>query len=224
MKILSKKLNVVEEFVKRITHSTDKIAKILLYGSVAEGTPTSDSDIDILIFAFGSEKERKKLEEKVDDISFDLMMEKREVIETLVYPVIKWYIPNYFIYTVKKYGKEVYTMGDEEIKREVKEKLFLLAKEYLETAEMLFRKEKYRIVCDTGYNACELMIKALLLDEMEELLCKKGKISKEIAKRLKKALKIRNSARYDYDAEIDEKDASEILSLAKELQKLFQFK
>ncbi len=56
-----------------------------------------------------------------------------------------------------------------------------------------------------------------VINRAGEILCKKGKISKEIAKRLKKALK-------DYDAEIDEKDASEILSLAKELQKLFQFK
>ena len=52
-----------------------KLKSIILYGSVARGAATSESDIDIMILVDGYAEELKKYEEQLTDVSTDFALE-----------------------------------------------------------------------------------------------------------------------------------------------------
>lgn len=57
----------------------DRLKAIILYGSVARGTQTEDSDIDIMILIDGTENELRKYDEKLSDVSTDLALKYLKV-------------------------------------------------------------------------------------------------------------------------------------------------
>ena len=61
-----------KEFFNELDESIgSKLQKVLLFGSVARGEQTKNSDVDVLVVL-----EDKDLKEKVFEISYDIMLEK----------------------------------------------------------------------------------------------------------------------------------------------------
>jgi len=66
------------EFANSLNHL--EIEKIILYGSVARGDDTKESDIDILILT----TDEDKIEDDVFDISTDLLLKTNEYISPMI--------------------------------------------------------------------------------------------------------------------------------------------
>ena len=62
------------DFAQSLNHP--EIEKIILFGSVARGDDTKDSDIDIFILT----TDEDKIEDEIFDITFELLIEKNEYI------------------------------------------------------------------------------------------------------------------------------------------------
>ncbi len=56
-----------------------KLKSVILYGSVARGTATPESDIDIMILVDTSAKDLKSYEDKLSDVSADFALEYLKV-------------------------------------------------------------------------------------------------------------------------------------------------
>lgn len=52
----------------------EQLKAVILYGSVARGTQTEDSDVDIMVLVDGTDKELREYEEKLSDVSTDLAL------------------------------------------------------------------------------------------------------------------------------------------------------
>ena len=73
-----------EEFSERVVEKLGgRLDSIILYGSVAGGNATKDSDIDVLIIVKG--KEKRKIEREVLDISYEVDFENN--FETFIVPI-----------------------------------------------------------------------------------------------------------------------------------------
>ena len=57
----------------------NKLKTIILYGSVARGTNTEDSDIDIMLLIDGTDTQLREYDEKLNDISTDLALKYMKV-------------------------------------------------------------------------------------------------------------------------------------------------
>ena len=51
-----------------------KLKSVILYGSVARGTQTSESDIDILVLVDGDNSELREYSDKLSDVSTDIAL------------------------------------------------------------------------------------------------------------------------------------------------------
>ena len=71
-------MEVAREFAKAI--KSDEIIKIILFGSVARGDDTEESDIDILIIT----SESDELSDEINSIAVDVILEKDEFISPYV--------------------------------------------------------------------------------------------------------------------------------------------
>lgn len=71
---MNNRIEIAREFAEAI--NSDKIIKIILFGSVARGDDTEDSDIDILIVSDYPED----IQEKVNYESFQVVLHNREII------------------------------------------------------------------------------------------------------------------------------------------------
>ena len=58
----------------------DKLKTIVLYGSVARGTQTDDSDIDIMVLVDCNNDELRQYDEKLSDISTDFSLKYLKVL------------------------------------------------------------------------------------------------------------------------------------------------
>ncbi|MCX7793531.1 MAG: nucleotidyltransferase domain-containing protein [Thermodesulfovibrionales bacterium] len=142
------------------------IGKIILFGSHAKGYATRDSDIDILLITING----KALREELLDSIYDFMTEEGIPIEVVFGNVNDIYFSkDPFISNVLRYGVEVYSMNESELKRSVIEGLLGLAEEYLKGAEEIANSGHLRIAIDAGYNAAELAVKALILLKQDDL-------------------------------------------------------
>ena len=236
MDIYKKKLNALDYFKNRLLNSEvkDMIAEIILFGSVASGEATPDSDIDVLVFTFG---DLRKVSYACAEASLWTGIETKESVEPLVYCIDDLrYINSYFIYNAIKKGKEVYKMDEKELIRGEVKGYSELAKSYYQTFKRLIAEKDFRVAVDVGYNAVELCVKGLLLLKMEdiprthggvvqkfgELYVKPKLIAEDIGRLLNIALENRNKARYDYHAKITKEDAEEIEHLTTTLIKVLE--
>jgi predicted nucleotidyltransferase len=77
--------------LKEILHEIVPTATVLLYGSVARGTPDEDSDYDVLILTDAPMSTKE--EDAVTDAFYDLELERGIVISTLFYTKDSWAAP-----------------------------------------------------------------------------------------------------------------------------------
>ncbi len=61
----------------------DKLKTVVLYGSVARGTQTVDSDIDILILIDGNNDELRQYDEQLSDVSTDFSLKYLKVLSVV---------------------------------------------------------------------------------------------------------------------------------------------
>jgi uncharacterized protein (UPF0332 family)/predicted nucleotidyltransferase len=226
-----RKHQAIDKFREGLLQSSvgDKIARLILFGSVLRGETSKESDIDLLVVAID---ELKKVEETGAEISFDILLEIGEGVEPLVYCLDQVRYPeSYFVYRNARIGREIYRMDEREMRKGEARGYSTLAEHYLEVGERLFGDGEYRVCSDVAYNSAELAAKGLLLlkiDELPsshrgvvnkfgELYVKSGEVNRELGRKLNDGIRVRNKARYESHAEITEKEALEMIKLAKAL-------
>lgn len=93
------------------------------------------------------------------------------------------------------------------------------------------KEKKLRLAIDTGYNACELLVKALIISTGESLasshdgivgqfgrfFIKTGRLGPEVGRNLNLSLALRAKARYQPGASLEISDGEFVVSLAEEL-------
>jgi len=188
-----------------------------------------ENDVDLLIVATS---DLKKVEETTSEISFDILLEMGQGVEPLVYCLDRLRYPDsYFLYRNSKIGKEIYKMDELEMKTEESRGYLALAVHYPKVGERLSKDNEYRVSSDVAYNSAELTAKGLLLFKMDELpashrgvvnkfgelYVKSGEVDWELGRRLNNGIRLSNKARYESHAEIGEKEAGEMIKLARAL-------
>lgn len=61
----------------------DKLKTIVLYSSVARGTQTEDSDIDIMVLIDGNNDELRQYDDKLNDVSTDFSLKYLKVLSVV---------------------------------------------------------------------------------------------------------------------------------------------
>lgn len=104
LKIMQESL---EHFTQAVKHSPFKkdILKIIVYGSMVDKNINSGSDIDVAIVA----KHPNKVEDKIDDITYNILLRYGELIEPIIYSALQYKNPRSpFLRKILQEGKEVY--------------------------------------------------------------------------------------------------------------------
>lgn len=205
-----------------------RIAKVFLFGSHAKKTATADSDIDVLVFT----ADGRDVEDALMDHVYEFMVENNAPLEVITRSVEQLFdMQDYFIYNVIRYGIEVYSMDEKQIKKAAVDNILGLCEEYLESAREVLDSNRIRLAIDAGYNSAELAAKGLILLKQDDLpgshggvvslfgqlYVKTGLEDKTVGRNLNRSLKLRNEARYRPDAVFSEKDARFVLDLAEKL-------
>ena len=150
MDLVTRYLKDVERLKEALLASPvgERVAKIYLFGGVARGAVTEQSDIDVLIVL----KNGTDAAEQVADVILALQLEGCGPLEPLTCSVEDLIAPkDYFLYTVTRRGKEIYSMPEEEIRREGARRLRDLAGQYLEAAEDALGRGHLRLALDGAY-------------------------------------------------------------------------
>lgn len=107
----------VQQFTERVKREVNgKIASIVLYGSVARGEATKDSDIDIFILTKGNiyNKKNRRLYNRLSDIRNDIDLDNN-TLTSIVYVPVKRFFKRYafdpFFKNVIKDGIVLYDKG-----------------------------------------------------------------------------------------------------------------
>ena len=133
--VLQKKQQALNDFLDRLLNDGVKahIARIVLFGSVAEGEAREESDIDLVVF--GTDR-LEALSEACAAASFETAVEWGESVEALVYCSHELQHPSsFFLYQVLQRGKELYRMDEATLRQREAEAALGLAREYLDAAE-----------------------------------------------------------------------------------------
>ncbi len=226
-----RKLEALRVFVEHLLASPvrDRIAKIMLFGSVATGEARKDSDVDVMVFGFD---DLDVLREAAYDAILELGDYSDEGIEALFETIDELIEPqSYFMYLVTNSGKEIFSVSTEQLKREEAADWLDLAQDYLIYAENSLAAEYHRAAADLAHNATELCAKGLLLFKMDNLpsthggllgkfseyYVKSGLLPRILGQRLSRSLEVRSWARYRRKVTITLEMAEENLALAKEM-------
>lgn len=139
--IIGRKLAALEDFIKVIRASaiSKDIVKIIHYGSTVEGGCSSESDVDVVLVATG---DIRKVDEISSKISYEILLKTGERIEPMVYCIEDYMHPNYFIYNVKKTGREVLSMDEKSIRKNEAYDLLTLAKKFNKIAKDIYITKK----------------------------------------------------------------------------------
>jgi len=147
---------ILNEFVLQLReHFGNKILGVYLFGSVAKGSATPESDIDVLI-VYDNISERNLLE-LISEISFKIVCKMGRMIEA-VYMSKQEYEQSLgrspFLWEVLNFGKPIFSIL-EGTEWELDFKDYIgWAQEYLNYAEDSIKENKIRLAIDCGYNAC----------------------------------------------------------------------
>lgn len=104
--------NMLEELSKMLQSLyKDKLELVILYGSVARGTFTEDSDVDVMVLVNGTESELKSFEDRLCEISTDIALKYIRVISIVdvsYKEFLKWKDISPFYQNVRKEGVVLY--------------------------------------------------------------------------------------------------------------------
>lgn len=72
--------NILLELAELLIHVYGKkLKEVILYGSVARGTQTSESDVDIMVLVDGTAEELRQYEDRLSDVSTDFALKHLKV-------------------------------------------------------------------------------------------------------------------------------------------------
>lgn len=235
--ILERKYRALEDFTARVRSSAvgDRVARMILYGSVLRGDAGPESDVDLLVVATG---DIRAVGQTLGDIAFEILLEHGELISPVVYCPDEFRHPHYFLRQIQAAGKEVYSMDEHTMRRQEALDLLGLAQGYLEMARALRgRREFVRGVVDMAYNAAELSAKGLLLLQegtwpkthsgvvqqfSRAFIVDRSVVDPAIGRAFRQALDWRNRARYDPHTILTEAEADDVVAVAEKLIDLLQ--
>ena len=106
---LRKMLLVLEEKLQRVYGN--KLKAVILYGSVARGTATEESDIDIMVLVDGTAQELRTFEDQLSDVSTDISIKYFKVfsiIDISYQEYMRWVNTSPFYRNVSKEGVILY--------------------------------------------------------------------------------------------------------------------
>lgn len=227
-KLIERKRKALKFFSSHLLSSPGgkHVGKIILFGSLVNNEIQAESDVDVLILALDNLNE---VEDAAAEASLDTGLEIGESVEPLVYCVgERRYPSSYFLYSITCNGEEIYSMDEDQIRKEESRGYRDLAAEYLIGSINCLTNGDFRLAVDAAYNAAELCAKGLLLFKLDklpsshggvvikfsELFIKVGLASRDIGRSLNKALASRNKSRYDRHARIGKEDAEEVQRIA----------
>jgi len=226
----------LESFVNRVIEALgDKVIGLYLFGSSAKGTAKPESDIDVLVvYERGS---RNVILDCVSEIAFDITCSVGKLIQPIIMArkdFERGVGASPFLWEVLVKGRVLYSaLKATDWKLDFREYL-RLAEEYLSYAKDAYKESKIRLAIDSGYNAVEVLIKALIIStgvglasshsgviqQFGELFIKTEKIEKELGKSAHKALVLRSQARYVPTVDLRKSDAKLVISLAMKMVKI----
>jgi predicted nucleotidyltransferase len=224
---------IIDHFTSELRERLgEKILGIYLFGSAAKGTATKDSDIDILVVY--SDMEEWNLLEVASEISFEIGCEEGKLIETVAMSKQEFEQSlgrSPFLWEVLKFGRPIFTtLSGTEWELDFRDYLDL-AEEYLDYARDALNENKLRLSIDSGYNACELLVKALIISTRTSLASSHGgivgqfgklfvltkKVQEHLGRNLNLGLDLRAKARYQPRVQLQAQNAEFIINLAQEL-------
>ena len=106
---LRKMLLELEEKLQRVYGN--KLKAVILYGSVARGTATEESDIDIMVLVDGTAQELRTFEDQLSDVSADISIKYFRVfsiIDISYQEYMRWVNTSPFYRNVSKEGVILY--------------------------------------------------------------------------------------------------------------------
>ena len=106
---LRKMLLELEEKLQRVYGN--KLKAVILYGSVARGTATEESDIDIMVLVDGTAQELRTFEDQLSDVSTDISIKYFKVfsiIDISDQEYMRWVNTSPFYRNVSKEGVILY--------------------------------------------------------------------------------------------------------------------
>ena len=106
---LRKMLLELEEKLQRVYGN--KLKAVILYGSVARGTATEESDIDIMVLVDGTAQELRTFEDQLSDVSTDISIKYFRVfsiIDISYQEYMRWVNTSPFYRNVSKEGVILY--------------------------------------------------------------------------------------------------------------------
>ena len=106
---LRKMLLELEEKLQRVYGN--KLKAVILYGSVARGTATEESDIDIMVLIDGTAQELRTFEDQLSDVSTDISIKYFRVfsiIDISYQEYMRWVNTSPFYRNVSKEGVILY--------------------------------------------------------------------------------------------------------------------
>ena len=89
----------------------DKLKEVILYGSVARGTATDDSDVDIMVLVDGTDQELRAFEDRLSDVSTDISIKYFKVfsiIDVCYQEYMEWMNISPFYRNVSEEGVVLY--------------------------------------------------------------------------------------------------------------------
>lgn len=202
------------------------LARLMLYGSVATGEAEVGSDIDIAAIHFGGETD---VLDRVAEIGFETALRYGEIVECIpisVHEFRKGAHHSFFLREVQR-GRVLFEMDEKDAIRQEAGEYFGLADEYRSYAKAALERGENRAAVDLGYNAAELLVKALILvrgeslaqthggivQQFGRLYVMSGTLDRSVGADLHKALILRGKARYDPKALLTKEDAGTVLQL-----------
>ena len=107
--VLRNMLLELEEKLQRVYGN--KLKAVILYGSVARGTATEESDIDIMVLVDGTAQELRTFEDQLSDVSTDISIKYFKVfsiIDISYQEYMRWVNTSPFYRNVSKEGVILY--------------------------------------------------------------------------------------------------------------------
>jgi uncharacterized protein (UPF0332 family) len=226
------KLNAAADFAARLLNGPigDKVARIILFGSVATGEARPNSDVDIMVFA---NSPRKLLSKVAAAAAWETIVEWGELVAPLTYPLNRlFYRYPYVVYNTLKRGREIYAMDEIEARRQEALGLYEKASQLFDEAQNAEQQKTLILSIVGAYTAAELVAKALLLLKPNVDLpsthggaiqifgreyVKTGEAPREWGQLLGEKLQERSEALYETGVVVSREKVQEALALAREM-------
>ncbi len=233
------KLNAAADFTARLLNGPlgERVARVVLFGSVAGGVARPNSDVDVMVFADVSEP---RLSEITADAAWEATTEFGELVSPLTYSLHRLYYRRpYVVYNALKRGQEIYTMDEAEERLREALNLYNKAQHHLGEAQTIFQQGLYTFATVAAYTAAELAAKALvilrpnvelpythggMIQMFSREYVKTGEVPRDWGRLLETKLQLRSRALYETNMTPEKDDAASVMELAQNLLDFLRLK